>query len=226
MSGQFKKYRPDLPAAPLRILQLPVDKRGYPVPWFVSWVENEPEFRAMDRDKFRRAIKEKRCWVCGELLGINLAFVIGPMCAINKISSEPPSYRECALYSVKGCPFLTKPQMVRRENDLPEGVRDNIAGVGIMRNPGVAMVWVTKSYRVIKVSNGYLLEVGDPIQVLCFAEGREATKKEIEESVRTGLPLLMEAAGADGDDAIKEAGESVVAACALLGISREAVIAK
>ncbi len=228
--SELKKYRPELPKAPSRILGLPVDERGYPVPWFVAWVDGKPEFRAMDTAKFIRAIKEKRCWVCGELLGAKFAFVIGPMCAVNRISSEPPSHLECAVFSAQGCPFLTKPHMVRRENDLAPEVRDNMAGVGLKRNPGVAMVWVTKSYKMIKVPKmnghgmGYLLEIGGPLEVRCFAEGRTATREETEESIRTGLPALIAAGEVDGPEAVEDVKERTRIACAGLGLRVENVL--
>lgn len=225
-----KTYRHDLPKMPLRILRLPVDEREYPVPWFVAWVDGKPEFRAMDTAKFIRAVKEKRCWVCGESLGVKMAFVIGPMCAINRISSEPPSHLECAMFSAQGCPFLTKPHMVRREGDLAQEVRDNMAGFGLKRNPGVAMVWVTKSYKAIKVPKmnsqgmGYLLEMGEPLQVTSFAEGREATRDEIEESVRTGLPSLIAAGEVDGPEAVEDVKERTRIACAGLGLRVENIL--
>jgi hypothetical protein len=94
---------------------LPIDERGYPVPWFVAWLpDGKPEFRAMDRTKWFRAIREKLCWVCGGKLGVNVCFVAGPMCGINRTSSEPPSHLECARYSSRNCPFLNNPRMVRR----------------------------------------------------------------------------------------------------------------
>ena len=94
-------YRPELnvDTMPDRIRRLPVF-RGYPVPWFVAWLENgEPEFRAMDRAKWSRAIKDGLCWVCGERLGAHRVFVIGPMCGVNKTTSEPPCHAECAEWS-------------------------------------------------------------------------------------------------------------------------------
>jgi len=224
------KYRHDMPKVPLRIQSLPVDERGYPVPWFVAWIDGKPEFRAMDTAKFIRAIREKRCWVCGELLGTKMAFVIGPMCAINRISSEPPSHLDCALFSAIACPFLSKPHMVRRENDLAEEVRDNMAGFGLKRNPGVAMVWVTKSYRTQKVpkmngqGSGYLLDMGAPLEVRCFAEGRTATRDEIEESMRTGLPALLAAGEIDG--CVEDVKERTRIACAGLGLRTENVLGK
>src|SRR5580692_7475343 len=101
----------DMSTLPRRMTALPIDERGYPVPWFVDWIDGKPEFRAMDPRKFVRAIKEKLCWVCGQRLGVNVCFVAGPMCGINRTSSEPPSHRECAVWSAQNCPFLNNPRM-------------------------------------------------------------------------------------------------------------------
>jgi hypothetical protein len=49
---------------------LPVDERGFPVPWFVAWFDGKPEFRAMDGLKWIRAVREHLCWVCGGRLGV------------------------------------------------------------------------------------------------------------------------------------------------------------
>jgi len=46
-------------------------------------------------------VRHKRCWLCGQPLGKFMCFVVGPMCAINKTSAEPPSHRDCALYAVQ-----------------------------------------------------------------------------------------------------------------------------
>src|SRR5439155_15335159 len=102
---------------PERIKALPVDERGYPIPWFVDYVNGKPEFRAMDQHKWVRALKEKLCWVCGQPLGRMMTFVAGCMCGINRTSAEPPSHYDCALWSAKNCPFLNNPDMVRREDE-------------------------------------------------------------------------------------------------------------
>src|SRR6267154_1896953 len=100
---------------PKRSAELPRDERGYPVPWFVEWIDGKPDFRVMDSDKLVEAIKYKRCWVCGGPLGHYKVFTIGPMCMVNRTSAEPPSHRDCAEFSVRNCPFLTTPDMHRRE---------------------------------------------------------------------------------------------------------------
>lgn len=176
---------------PVRMQALPIDERGYVVPWFVAWKNGKPEFRAMDGDKFVRAIKEKRCWVCGEKLGVYVCFVAGPMCGINRTSSEPPSHVECGRWSARNCPFLSNPRMVRREDEEinNEVIREKAAGLAITRNAGVAMLWITRQYEVF-YSNGPLIQMGEPESVEWWAEGRLATRDEVLASIHSGLPNL------------------------------------
>jgi hypothetical protein len=187
--------RPELKELPLRMMDLRLDERGFPVPWFVEWIDGRPDFRVMSGEKWTRAVKEKLCWVCGQKLGSFLVFVLGPMCGINRTTSEPPCHLECARWSAANCPFLSRPRMVRREAGLPEGAEETIGGVPLKRNPGVALLWVTRRYEVWRPDDGGLLiEVGLPVQVEWYAEGRIATRAEVEESIRTGLPHLEEIA--------------------------------
>lgn len=193
---QPNTLRPELEAVPIRMCGLPVH-RGYPVPWFVDWIKDEegnpvPEFRAMDPVKWKRAVREKLCWVCGHKLGAYLTFAIGPMCGVNRVSSEPPCHKECALWSARNCPFLSRPHMERREPDVPYL---QPAGFMITRNPGVMLMWTTKTYTVFSDGKGGLLiEVGEPLDIQFWSQGRIATYEEIKESVETGLPLLREKA--------------------------------
>lgn len=209
--------RPELPPLPARMKSLPV-VRGYPVPWFVQWIEGEPEFRIMDGQKLVRAVRDRLCWVCGQSLGAHLAFTIGPMCAVNRISAEPPSHRECSIFSARGCPFLTRPAMRRREHDYPDDAQKP-GGIMLDRNPGVALVWITKRYTVIpQRKQSPLFRIGDPLDVLAFAHGAPATKDEIRASVLSGLPALFEAADPQGPAAVEELNTEVLAACTLLKI--------
>jgi hypothetical protein len=193
-------YRHDIAAPPPRMLDLPVDKRGYPVPYFVDWIKGEPEFRAMDRRKLAHCIKHQCCWVCGKPLFRERVFTVGPMCAINRISAEPPSHRECAEYSAKNCPFLVKPQMVRRK-DESFSTREGAPGVMIERNPGVTLLWFTYSFTVMLEPNGLLFRMGRPFKVEWYAQGRTATREEIMASIDSGVPILREYADRDGEEA-------------------------
>jgi hypothetical protein len=181
--------RVDMETLPARMRSLPVDERGYVVPWFVDWVDGKPEFRAMDRKKFVRAIREKLCWVCGEKLGVYLTFIAGPMCGINRTVSEPPSHHDCALWSALNCPFLSNPRMIRREDDIE--LVPNPAGFGLKRNPGVVLLRNTRVYEIFKPADGgYLITMGEPESVEWYAEGRIARREEVIESIESGLPNL------------------------------------
>lgn len=185
-------YRSDLPPLPERLRHLDLDDRGYPIPWFVARIKGrKPDIRFADSWRRSEALALGKCWVCGYTIAPeNPAFVIGPMCLVNRVSAEPPTHLECAEYSVKACPFLAKPKMVRRENDRPENPAQ-LPGHAIMRNPGVALIYVPKSFVLEPDGRGeYLFRLGEPLSLSFWAEGRPATRDEIEESIRTGMPIL------------------------------------
>lgn len=204
--------REGLPRLPIRMQGLPLDHRGYPVPWFVAREEGKPpDFRIMDRAKLLKAVRMRLCWVCGGPLGVHMTFVIGPMCAINRTSAEPPSHIDCALFSARACPFLSLPKAVRREANLPAHSPD-MPGEPIMRNPGVALTWTTRKYTPFDDgSGGLLLELGESEELHWFACGRKATREEILASIESGLPILRQRAaesdGADGQAALERAIE-------------------
>jgi hypothetical protein len=188
-------YRPDLPPRPERMARLPLDERGFPIPWFVS-IDKEtgkPDFRVIRPNGIGIAYKSKTCWLCGEFLGRYQAYVIGPRCGVNRGSSEPPCHRECAEYATKACPFLTRPLFQRNERGLPE--ERIVAGEPIKRNPGCALIWVQKTPpKPFRAGEGYLFQLDEPSEIAFWAHGRKATLEEVRESVRTGLPFLEQTA--------------------------------
>lgn len=189
---------------PARIAKLPIDPVwNLPVPWFVEWVDGKPAFPIMDGKKWVQAVNKKLCWVCGQPMGEMMAFVIGPMCGINRTSAEPPCDVNCALYAAQTCPFLITPKMKRMDVSKYEGAMD-APGFAIKRNPGCCAVWITKHYEVFRSPNGPLIDIGEPRLVHWFAEGRQATRAEVLESIQSGLPSLMMLASEEGPDAISE----------------------
>lgn len=208
-------YRKDLPALPPRMAHLPIDERGYPVPFFVAWIDGKPDHRIADAGKRALCAHRNLCWLCGQPLGRYLTFAIGPMCVVNRVTSEPPQHAECAEYAVTACPFLTRPHARRRDANLPEG---NVPPGGIMieRNPGVTALWRTRSYQRFHAEGGALLRLGDPVTVAWYCEGRAATAAEVLEAVNTGLPLLRGMAAKEGPHAVAELETMIEQATALL----------
>jgi hypothetical protein len=195
---------------PSRMARLPRDKHDRPIPWFVHIDDvGIPDFRVIRLDGIGDAVRFHKCWVCGQRLGANVAFVVGPMCAINRVSAEPPAHRDCAIYSARACPFLATPKMQRRERGLPADYVDP-PGNMITRNPGVALVWITRSWNAVRVDHGLLFEFGDAEQALWYAHGREATRAEVLAPLESGLQILHEADGVDPEHA--RAGRTQLAA--------------
>lgn len=191
-------YMPD------RMRKLPISPKGFPVPWFVAWVDGVPDFRVIGPGKVTEAVNRKHCWLCGGPMGVYKCFVIGPMCTVNRVSSEPPSHLSCAMYSAEACPFLSKPNMRRNDKDMPEE-SERPAGIMIARNPGVTALWTTKAYKVFRPQGekSVLFKIDDPTGVMWYAEGRHATRAEVEESIRTGLPTLEAMAIQEGPKAME-----------------------
>jgi len=211
--SQAKVYRPELPAPPPAIAALPVDERGYPVPWFVAWVDGKPDHRIVDVAKPTKALHHQLCMVCGGKLSPKLAtFVVGPMCVVNRTAGEPPAHPGCAGYSVIACPFLTRPDMHRRQAGIPAGAVDP-GGFMIRRNPGAVCLWTTSGWDVVGDGRGgMVIRFDRPLATAWFAEGRPATRAEVIESVESGLPILRQLAEQGGQDDIDELDRMIRAA--------------
>lgn len=206
---------------PKRVARLPRDRRGFPVPWFVHWIDGEPDFRIIGPGKLTDACRASRCWVCGDSLGVHRVYVIGPMCVINRVTSEPASHRDCAEFAAKACPFLTKPRMRRNEKDLPENRA--IAGLHLDRNPGCMALYETPRAKPFRAGDGYLFQLGEPTRVDWWAEGRTATRAEVLASIDSGYPILLDVARRlDGPESITELEKMRDAAVRLLPAGEEA----
>jgi hypothetical protein len=184
--------------------QLPRNSVGYPIPYFVDNTAGlrDPDFRFMDGAKLVTAIREQLCWVCGQRLhrlrrdspAPKGVFVAGPMCLVNRTSAEPPNHGDCAEWSAKACPFLTKPGKVRREGNVPGDLAEP-AGVMIARNPGVTALISSGRWRVWRPPNGGLLFDFDRVDAVAWmSEGRPATASAVLGSIDSGLPALLEVA--------------------------------
>lgn len=205
-------YRLELPPLPHRMKGLRVH-RGYPVPWFVGdGADGLPDFRVADNRKKVAAVNDRLCWICGAPLLRMRAFVIGPMCAITRTTSEPPCHLECAEYAALACPFLNLREKKRRAGNLPDTISD-APGIPINRQPGVACVWIARSYRPFNDADGGLLfKVGEPFEVRWYREARLATRAEVLDSIESGWPALYELAELDVADGIETAIEELLAA--------------
>lgn len=211
----------DIPLPP-RMSRRPISNKGFPVPFFVTARDRDGnwDFRFVNPRTTEYCHNKRLCWLCGEPLERfrPFCFTIGPMCCINRVSSEPPAHIDCSVYANRACPFLTKPAMRRNDADLTEdqkgAIITNAAGIALAHNPGVSLMWITKKYEIEPNGGGYLFSLGEPIELRWFALGRTATPVEIVAAIRKGLPKLIQVAAAE--DALPDLGAQIMRALPLL----------
>ncbi len=87
-------------------------------------------------------------------------------------------------------------------------------------NPGAVCIWITLDYYPYRVPGGsptdWLITVGDPIEVIWYAEGKPATRQQILDSFDQRLPLLQDIAKAQSVEAEQELARQVSKTMALL----------
>lgn len=168
----------DIPR-PDRVMRLPIDARGYPVPYFVYYNDGVPDHRVMDAQKRIPCIKQNLCWLCGEPLGRYMCFVAGPISCVNRVTSEPPMHLDCAEYALKTCPFLTKPHMERRTAGLPEATT-TLHGQ-LLANPHINLAWVVKRYDLIPREGDFYFYFGcvPPEAVRWYRAGKVLSRLEV-----------------------------------------------
>jgi hypothetical protein len=204
---------------PAHMADRPVDRRGFPVPYFVAWLsplgarlregQGEPDHRIADPDKLARCLKFSLCWLCGVPLGKWRALVVGPMCLVNRTTAEPDCHPACAEYAARACPFLAN-QRTRRNDVRPLPSSSSSHPMGHKRNPGVACVfvhterWLKRIPQAAGLAPLFRMPVGEPRRLTFFANGERASRLEVMQSLNGGMAILQEAAAREGQDALAE----------------------
>jgi hypothetical protein len=94
--------------------------------------------------------------------------------------------------------------MRRNDKNMPEGHRAP-PGIGIMRNPGVAAVYVTREFRPFVVDDDrILIRMGSPEMVQWYAQKRAATRSEVADSIASSLVLLFSETPRSEHDEIRQ----------------------
>jgi len=183
-------------SAPPEIARLPVDTRGYPVPWFVAYFNGKPDFRIPDPAKVLKAMQQQRCYICGGPLSTRKTFVFGPASVIQYIAGEPPSHMNCAVYAVQVCPWLALPKARRREANMPDLSQLPVAVSDgtymIQSNPGISALTTVKRYAIGSNADGSLLLHFDKVEnVAWYRERRLATRAEVMSALERSREELL-----------------------------------
>jgi hypothetical protein len=71
----------------------------------------------------------------------------------------------------------------------------------LMHNPGVSVLWTTTEFHGVRFNNDLVFRMGEPLAMSWWAEGRAATREEVDAAIARGLPGLLEQADDDQDRA-------------------------
>ena len=179
--------RPGLPPVPERMLELPVDDRGYPIPEFVSNLDGKRDFRVVSLEHLANCIRHDICWICGQPLDVLKVFVIGPLPAVRGISNEPPSHVECAEFAARACPFLLLPKAQHRSIDHPK-VKKMPGATKV--NPGICCLYTVRGYAYYEKPRGIIFRSGRAVRVDWYTEGRLATRDEVRVAIDENLATI------------------------------------
>ena len=143
---------------PPRIRTLQTDPRGYPVPYFAATDPlGHPDFRVVDHDRWQHAVRFRRCGICGEQMGQNVAFVGGPASIESRLFTDLPMHIDCAGYAMQICPFLAAPSFAYSRG-LPalEGVQ-TLANASVSTDrPSIFGLASTHSFETVALPDGTL----------------------------------------------------------------------
>lgn len=156
---------------PPRVATLPRDPRGYPIPYTVKRDESgKPDFRIIDPEKAMRAVRMRCCGICGETLGARIAFVGGPLALANRLFTDLPMHRDCAIYALRTCPFIAAPKFAySRALPADTVVSDNVS----TDRPDRFGLGITKTFSVVSVNGEPVLRAGEFESIEWWRHGKQ-----------------------------------------------------
>lgn len=132
---------------PVHMRNLKRDAYGNPRPFFISLSQSGHPFSEINAEKWEDAFRKKQCWICGQHLEDEVAFVGAPMNVTHRYFSSLPMHQDCAEYAMQVCPFMVVKNF--------EGINpENDNKLEPIPRPAMFLLGVTKSYEKFPSENG------------------------------------------------------------------------
>lgn len=160
---------------PERIARLPRTASGYPIPFFVAYVDGVPDLKLLDGRKQLVCIQNRLCGICGESVEPGeIAFITGPKGVENRVCTDPGMHEGCAEYAVHVCPFMVRPNARRSPKHHP----DSLPSMGaIDERPEKTAIYLTRHYVPRQTNSGaILIRLYAPIRLRWFVDGIEVSE--------------------------------------------------
>lgn len=101
---------------PERMKALPIDRRGFPIPWIVYRdLDGLPHFAINQEHLRHQCVNDDLCSICKGKLLRGRWWVGGALSAFHQHGAfiDPPMHNECAHYALQVCPYIAMPHYVR-----------------------------------------------------------------------------------------------------------------
>ena len=108
---------------------LPVDRRGYPVPFVVIVDGNgTPHFKANDYKRYQACIERRLCNICGKALKREFWFLGGQESAFHPHGAfvDGPLHHGCGLFALQNCPYMLYTDYRAKEDEA--AIKGKMAG--------------------------------------------------------------------------------------------------
>jgi hypothetical protein len=128
---------------------------GLVVPWITPrTADGRFLFGGVDRTKMERALRERRCGVCGQPLGHPLVLMMRLSDLAAQCTVEPALHPQCAAYTIAACPMVAGRLSRYRNSPVPVdhtmvGNTDTPARLGAPAEPWFS-VWL-RDYHLTRV---------------------------------------------------------------------------
>lgn len=126
-----------------------------PVPYFVAYVGQDPDFRLHDAKKQHACLSHRKCAICGKPLPAEAFLISGPLGLKNRVSSDTWMHQACAQFSLDNCPYLSRQHTDRREAGLLSHTLQ--ADYHAPNKPAEVYLIRTDKYQVLRTSQGPLI---------------------------------------------------------------------
>jgi hypothetical protein len=146
---------------PKFLAHLPVH-HGLPVPFSQAWINDAPDFRAVDPNKTVQCVQEKLCAICGRKLGEHSYFACGPRSKASHLFTDPPMHKPCVEFAAQICPFLSGRKLEYSDRPAPAETTKvyEMASDSRPEQMVILTAW-TKNTRLVQHGDSVLIEAGN-----------------------------------------------------------------
>lgn len=152
---------------------LPLDARGYPIPYSVLAKTNgTPDFRVIDQVKWVQCVVYRLCALTGHPLKDRMAFVGGPLSMQSRCFTDAAMLPEAAEYAIQVCPFLAAPKfgyakMIAAETGTKLTVNNSMS----LARPEKFGLGITTGYRTMLHHGEDMIRADEFLSVEFWKEG-------------------------------------------------------